>query len=110
MKSVHSLLQFQQLCDETLSWINEKDQTLSTEDCGRDLPSVQTLQRKHMVATTMQHREQPVFLQEYTYIIILSSVIGAGERVGTSGGETAHAHNYGAKGIVYQPGRGQSCP
>ena len=49
MKSVHSLLQFQQLSDETLSWINEKDQTLSTEDCGRDLPSVQTLQRKHMV-------------------------------------------------------------
>ena len=46
-----SLLQFQQLCDETLSWINEKDQTLSTEDCGRDLPSVQALQRKHMVNT-----------------------------------------------------------
>ena len=47
-----SMLQFQQLCDETLSWINEKDQTLSTEDCGRDLPSVQALQRKHMVSIT----------------------------------------------------------
>ena len=46
------MLQFQQLCDETLSWINEKDQTLSTEDCGRDLPSVQALQRKHMVSIT----------------------------------------------------------
>ena len=49
--SVCSLLQFQQLCDETYSWINEKDQTLSTDDCGRDLPSVQALQRKHMVCT-----------------------------------------------------------
>lgn len=46
---MYSLLQFQQLCDETYSWINEKDQTLSTEDCGRDLPSVQALQRKHVV-------------------------------------------------------------
>ena len=46
----YSMLQFQQLCDETYSWINEKDQTLSNEDCGRDLPSVQALQRKHVVS------------------------------------------------------------
>lgn len=45
----HSLLQLHQMCDETHSWINEKDQALSTEDCGRDLSSVQALQRRHQV-------------------------------------------------------------
>ena len=44
-----SMLQFQQLCDETHAWINEKDQALSTEDCGKDLASVQALQRRHQV-------------------------------------------------------------
>ena len=44
-----SVLGFQELCDETHSWINEKDQALSTEDCGRDLSSVQVLQRRHQV-------------------------------------------------------------
>lgn len=33
--------------DETISWINEKDTLLSTDDYGRDLPTVQALQRKH---------------------------------------------------------------
>jgi spectrin beta len=42
-----TLQDFHQMCDETKSWINEKDQALSTDDCGRDLPSVQALQRRH---------------------------------------------------------------
>ena len=33
--------------DETKSWINEKDTVLSSDDYGRDLASVQALQRKH---------------------------------------------------------------
>ena len=33
--------------DETKAWINEKDTALSTDDYGRDLASVQALQRKH---------------------------------------------------------------
>lgn len=33
--------------DETLDWINEKDAVLSSDDYGKDLPSVQALQRKH---------------------------------------------------------------
>ena len=33
--------------DETITWIQEKDVLLSTEDFGRDLASVQALQRKH---------------------------------------------------------------
>ena len=33
--------------DETKGWISEKDTALSTDDYGRDLAGVQTLQRKH---------------------------------------------------------------
>ena len=45
------MLEFVELCDETRSWIVEKDQALSTEDCCRDLSSVQALQRTHQVHT-----------------------------------------------------------
>ncbi|XP_071821753.1 spectrin alpha chain, non-erythrocytic 1-like isoform X5 [Apostichopus japonicus] len=38
---------FNRDADETISWINEKDTLLSTDDYGRDLPTVQALQRKH---------------------------------------------------------------
>ena len=33
--------------DETIAWIMEKDAILSSDDYGRDLASVQALQRKH---------------------------------------------------------------
>ena len=33
--------------DETKSWMNEKDTALMSDDYGRDLASVQALQRKH---------------------------------------------------------------
>ncbi|XP_033114837.1 spectrin alpha chain, non-erythrocytic 1-like isoform X2 [Anneissia japonica] len=38
---------FNRDADETIAWINEKDTMLSTDDYGRDLASVQGLQRKH---------------------------------------------------------------
>ncbi|XP_077865919.1 spectrin alpha chain, non-erythrocytic 1-like [Saccoglossus kowalevskii] len=38
---------FNRDADETISWINEKDSVMSSDDYGRDLASVQTLQRKH---------------------------------------------------------------
>lgn len=38
---------FNRDADETIVWIAEKDAMLSTDDYGRDLASVQTLQRKH---------------------------------------------------------------
>ncbi|CAG5135132.1 unnamed protein product, partial [Candidula unifasciata] len=38
---------FNRDADETISWIQEKDVVLSTDDYGRDLASVQALQRKH---------------------------------------------------------------
>ncbi|XP_030853592.1 spectrin alpha chain, non-erythrocytic 1 isoform X3 [Strongylocentrotus purpuratus] len=38
---------FNRDADETIGWINEKDSILSVDDYGRDLASVQALQRKH---------------------------------------------------------------
>ncbi|XP_014681189.1 PREDICTED: spectrin alpha chain, non-erythrocytic 1-like [Priapulus caudatus] len=38
---------FNRDAEETMDWINEKDNALNTDDSGRDLATVQTLQRKH---------------------------------------------------------------
>ena len=43
----HEIQRFNRDADETIVWIAEKDSVLSTEDFGKDLASVQTLQRKH---------------------------------------------------------------
>ncbi|XP_064649219.1 spectrin alpha chain-like isoform X2 [Lineus longissimus] len=43
----HEIQRFNRDVDETNAWINEKDVVLSTDDYGRDLASVQALQRKH---------------------------------------------------------------
>jgi spectrin alpha len=43
----HEIQRFNRDADETLGWIAEKDTMLSTDDYGKDLASVQTLQRKH---------------------------------------------------------------
>lgn len=41
----HEIQRFNRDADETIAWITEKDLLLSTDDYGRDLASVQTLQR-----------------------------------------------------------------
>lgn len=41
----HEIQRFNRDADETIAWITEKDLLLSTDDYGRDLVSVQTLQR-----------------------------------------------------------------
>lgn len=38
---------FNRAADETKHWMNEKTTTLQSDDYGRDLGSVQALQRKH---------------------------------------------------------------
>lgn len=43
----HEIQRFNRDADETVAWITEKDVVLSSDDFGRDLASVQTLQRKH---------------------------------------------------------------
>ena len=55
------------MCDETKGWLNEKDQALSTDDCGKDLASVQALQRRHQV---IQY-----FRLSYPFIMKFSSVV-----------------------------------
>ncbi|XP_065209601.1 spectrin alpha chain isoform X2 [Planococcus citri] len=43
----HEIQRFNRDADETVAWITEKDVVLSSDDYGRDLATVQTLQRKH---------------------------------------------------------------
>lgn len=45
--SAHEVQRFHRDVDETKDWIQEKDEALDSEDFGRDLRSVQALQRKH---------------------------------------------------------------
>eukprot|EP00118_Oscarella_pearsei_P018140 m.184464 g.184464 ORF g.184464 m.184464 type:complete len:3710 (+) comp39319_c1_seq2:34-11163(+) len=47
LEVAESVQQFQQTCDEVKAWINEKDASLTVEDTGKDLVSVQALQRRH---------------------------------------------------------------
>ena len=43
----HEIQRFNRDADETIAWITEKDVVLSSDDYGKDLASVQALQRKH---------------------------------------------------------------
>ena len=43
----HEVQRFQRDVEETKDWIQEKDEALSIDDLGKDLRSVQALQRKH---------------------------------------------------------------
>jgi spectrin alpha len=45
--SAHEVQRFHRDVDETKDWISEKDTALTNDDLGKDLRSVQTLQRKH---------------------------------------------------------------
>jgi len=47
LDSAHEVQRFHRDVDETKDWIMEKDEALDSEDFGRDLRSVQALQRKH---------------------------------------------------------------
>lgn len=45
--SAHEVQRFHRDVDETKDWIQEKDEALNNEDLGKDLRTVQALQRKH---------------------------------------------------------------
>ena len=47
LREAHEIQKFNRDADETKSWMNEKDTALLSDDYGRDLASVQALQRKH---------------------------------------------------------------
>ena len=46
-EKAHEVQMFHRDVDETRDWISEKDEALNNEDLGKDLRSVQALQRKH---------------------------------------------------------------
>lgn len=47
MSGASSIELFQDMCGELRDWIREKQGVLDTDDLGRDLDSVQALQRRH---------------------------------------------------------------
>ena len=47
LAAAKNVYEFDQMCEETKAWINEKDLLLSTEDTGRDLNDLQMLKRRH---------------------------------------------------------------
>ncbi len=47
LAATKDVYEFDQMCEETKAWINEKDLLLSIEDTGRDLNDLQMLQRRH---------------------------------------------------------------
>ncbi len=47
LMSAHEVQRFQRDADETMDWINEKNETLQDTELGGNLPTVKRLQRKH---------------------------------------------------------------
>lgn len=47
LMSAHEVQRFQRDADETMDWINEKNETLVDHELGQNLPTVKRLQRKH---------------------------------------------------------------
>ena len=47
LEGAYNVQTFNRAADETKLWMNEKSTTLQSDDYGRDLGSVQALQRKH---------------------------------------------------------------
>lgn len=41
---------FQSTCDELADWIKEKDNTLSSDDIGKDLKGIEAALRRHTVS------------------------------------------------------------
>ena len=67
----HEIQCFHRDADETLIWISEKRTTLSTEDHGRDLASVQALQRKHEgITRDLVALKEKVKIILFYYIVI----------------------------------------
>lgn len=61
----HEIQRFNRDADETVAWISEKDGILSSEDYGRDLASVQTLQVccNNIYAVNSQYFKNPLSIK-----------------------------------------------
>ena len=49
LNTAYEIHHFYREADETIGWICEKQTKLATDDVGKDLPSVTSLERKHEV-------------------------------------------------------------
>ena len=49
LNTAYEVQHFYREADETIGWITEKQTKLATDDVGKDLPSVTSLERKHEV-------------------------------------------------------------
>ena len=47
LEGAHEIQKFNRAVEETATWMNEKSNTVLSDDYGRDLASVQALLRKH---------------------------------------------------------------
>ncbi len=47
LTATKEVYEFDQMCEETKTWMNEKDLLLSNDDTGRDLNDLQMLKRRH---------------------------------------------------------------
>lgn len=65
LEGASSVELFHRTCDETRDWMLEKMEKLDTDDLGRDLKTVQSLQRKH---DQLERELAPV--EEKVHIII----------------------------------------
>ena len=69
LTAAHQVQRFVRAADETKSWMSEKDTALLSDDYGRDLASVQALQRKHEgLERDLAALEDKVYTQKLTYI------------------------------------------
>ena len=71
---VCSVQEFWRMCDETKAWINEKDVSFSSEDCGKDLASVQLLQRKQQVRMQLWSSHGQYILSHTNYKQIMTAI------------------------------------
>lgn len=77
MANFHAVFLFSSDIDETVAWIAEKDATLSSDDFGRDLTTVQALQRKHEgTERDLAALEGKVYRKYFHFLWILKLVFG----------------------------------
>lgn len=64
----HEIQRFNRDADETIAWISEKDVVLGSDDYGRDLATVQTLQvRTYTDSRARTHTQVQTNTPTYTF-------------------------------------------
>lgn len=66
---------FERTCDDAYEWMLEKLEKIETDDLGRDLKTVQALQRKHQVNFACFNASK-AFLFHETWAVIMLTIKG----------------------------------